>query len=266
MCLCTYTCVLDLRVLCRCRHYYSVWLNVYRRTVLLVICMHICLVYVCNTLMCLYSTNIMYRQNSLKEHLSKFLNEISASHHLNQDSFYFLQQHQQQELQISRIYKWNIKYNIINFSYSFAAHAGDAASEGGATSYYSEYDPFDYLYSTSTQYSDPVYEAVNKIDRSPLSPGLYFASTNELCNNKSESIQFRSTVNWLEYSSACHAIIVKCSAIGNGPSTIAATKYHRYKWFKIWSSQHNFGRTAAAPFVWRTTKSVNEIVRKCGDT
>ncbi|XP_037050544.1 phosphatidylinositol 4-phosphate 3-kinase C2 domain-containing subunit alpha isoform X2 [Bradysia coprophila] len=38
------------------------------------------------------------------------------------------------------------------------------------TSYYSEYDPFDYLYSGGTQYSDPVYEAVNKIDRTPISP------------------------------------------------------------------------------------------------
>lgn len=40
-----------------------------------------------------------------------------------------------------------------------------------ATSYYSENDPFDYLYSCGTQYSDPVYEAVNKVDRTPLSPG-----------------------------------------------------------------------------------------------
>lgn len=47
--------------------------------------------------------------------------------------------------------------------------AGDAASECG-TSYYSEYDPFDYLYSSGTQYSDPVYEAVIKIDRTPIFP------------------------------------------------------------------------------------------------
>lgn len=47
--------------------------------------------------------------------------------------------------------------------------AGDAASECG-TSYYSEYDPFDYLYNSGTQYSDPLYEAVNKIDRTPNSP------------------------------------------------------------------------------------------------
>lgn len=47
--------------------------------------------------------------------------------------------------------------------------AGDAASECG-TSYYSECDPFDYLYSSGTQYSDPVYEAVIKSDRAPISP------------------------------------------------------------------------------------------------
>lgn len=46
---------------------------------------------------------------------------------------------------------------------------GDAASDC-TTSYYSEYDPFDYLYSCGTQYSDPVYEAVNKIERTPISP------------------------------------------------------------------------------------------------
>lgn len=46
---------------------------------------------------------------------------------------------------------------------------GDAASEC-ETSYYSEYDPFDYLYSSGTQCSDPVYEAVIKIDRPPISP------------------------------------------------------------------------------------------------
>lgn len=51
----------------------------------------------------------------------------------------------------------------------FVLKAGDVASECG-TSYYSEYDPFDYLYSSGTQYSDPVYEAVIKIDRTPISP------------------------------------------------------------------------------------------------
>lgn len=54
---------------------------------------------------------------------------------------------------------------FINFFF-----AGDAASDC-TTSYYSEYDPFDYLYNCGTQYSDPVYEAVNKLDRNPLSPG-----------------------------------------------------------------------------------------------
>ncbi|XP_075164138.1 phosphatidylinositol-4-phosphate 3-kinase catalytic subunit Pi3K68D [Haematobia irritans] len=40
----------------------------------------------------------------------------------------------------------------------------DDASD--CTSFYAEYDPFDYLYSGgSTQYSDPVYEAVNKLDK-----------------------------------------------------------------------------------------------------
>lgn len=40
------------------------------------------------------------------------------------------------------------------------------------TTYYSEYDPFDYLYSGSgTQYSDPVYEAVIRSDQTPMSPG-----------------------------------------------------------------------------------------------
>lgn len=38
------------------------------------------------------------------------------------------------------------------------------------SNYYPEYDPFDYLYSEGTQYSDPVYEAVNKKDRTPISP------------------------------------------------------------------------------------------------
>lgn len=48
---------------------------------------------------------------------------------------------------------------------------GDAASDMSYySSYYSEYDPFDYLYSSGTQYSDPVYEAVNKIERTPVSP------------------------------------------------------------------------------------------------
>lgn len=42
----------------------------------------------------------------------------------------------------------------------------DSASD--CTSYYAEYDPFDFLYSgdTGTQYSDPMYEAVNRWDKS----------------------------------------------------------------------------------------------------
>lgn len=44
----------------------------------------------------------------------------------------------------------------------------DDASE---CTYYSEHDPFDYLYSGGTQYSDPVYDAVNKTDINLLSPG-----------------------------------------------------------------------------------------------
>lgn len=57
---------------------------------------------------------------------------------------------------------------IINFFFPNEFITGDAASECG-TSYYSECDPFDYLYSSGTQYSDPVYEAVIKIDRTPAS-------------------------------------------------------------------------------------------------
>lgn len=50
----------------------------------------------------------------------------------------------------------------------------DNASD--CTSFYAEYDPFDYLYSGgSTQYSDPVYEAVNKLDNSAVSPNGKFS-------------------------------------------------------------------------------------------
>lgn len=43
--------------------------------------------------------------------------------------------------------------------------------DSDCTSYYAEYDPFDYLYSGGgTQYSDPVYEAVNKLEKSAVSP------------------------------------------------------------------------------------------------
>lgn len=53
---------------------------------------------------------------------------------------------------------------------SLALVSGDTDSD---CTYYSEYDPFDYLYSGGggTQYSDPVYEAVIKEDISPMSPG-----------------------------------------------------------------------------------------------
>lgn len=56
-------------------------------------------------------------------------------------------------------------------SLSFApSRTAETMSE--STTYYSEYDPFDYLYSGSgTQYSDPVYEAVVRSDHTPMSPG-----------------------------------------------------------------------------------------------
>ncbi|XP_018801021.1 PREDICTED: phosphatidylinositol 4-phosphate 3-kinase C2 domain-containing subunit beta [Bactrocera latifrons] len=45
--------------------------------------------------------------------------------------------------------------------------------DSDCTSYYAEYDPFDYLYSGGgTQYSDPVYEAVNKLEKSAVSPNV----------------------------------------------------------------------------------------------
>ncbi|XP_067613396.1 phosphatidylinositol 4-phosphate 3-kinase C2 domain-containing subunit beta isoform X2 [Eurosta solidaginis] len=41
------------------------------------------------------------------------------------------------------------------------------------TSYYAEYDPFDYLYNGGgTQYSDPVYDAVNNLEKSAVSPNV----------------------------------------------------------------------------------------------
>ena len=49
--------------------------------------------------------------------------------------------------------------------HSLLISANDDASD--CNSYYAEYDPFDYLYSSSaTQYSDPVYEAVNRWEKS----------------------------------------------------------------------------------------------------
>jgi len=47
----------------------------------------------------------------------------------------------------------------------------DGASD--CTSYYAEYDPFDFLYSgdNGTQYSDPMYEAVNRWDKNATNSG-----------------------------------------------------------------------------------------------
>lgn len=55
---------------------------------------------------------------------------------------------------------------MLTFAFTFTYEGNNNASD--CTSYYAEYDPFDYLYSESngTQYSDPVYEAVNKLDSS----------------------------------------------------------------------------------------------------
>lgn len=71
--------------------------------------------------------------------------------------------------------------------------AGDAASECG-TSYYSEYDPFDYLYSSGTQYSDPVYEAVIKIDRTPISPPAN-KSRHGTSDTSNQTFDFKSYVD-----------------------------------------------------------------------
>lgn len=64
-----------------------------------------------------------------------------------------------------------MRYRFSFYFYSIFVVISDDNASDCATSYYSESDPFDYLYSCGTQYSDPVYEAVNKIDRTPLSPG-----------------------------------------------------------------------------------------------
>jgi phosphatidylinositol-4-phosphate 3-kinase len=45
-----------------------------------------------------------------------------------------------------------------------------AKNEEASNSYYSDQDPFDYIYSGGTQYSDPLYEAVIRSDRSVTSP------------------------------------------------------------------------------------------------
>lgn len=66
-------------------------------------------------------------------------------------------------------------------------YIGDVASECG-TSYYSEYDPFDYLYSCGTQYSDPVYEAAHKFNGTPMSPANneIYASNQDHFSNLSD--------------------------------------------------------------------------------
>ncbi|KAH8370988.1 hypothetical protein KR093_005859 [Drosophila rubida] len=53
----------------------------------------------------------------------------------------------------------------------------DAASD--CTSYYAEYDPFDFLYSgdNGTQYSDPMYEAVNRWDKNAANSGSVSVSS-----------------------------------------------------------------------------------------
>ncbi|XP_058466396.1 phosphatidylinositol 4-phosphate 3-kinase C2 domain-containing subunit beta [Malaya genurostris] len=50
-----------------------------------------------------------------------------------------------------------------------SSSGSDDKDETGST-YYEDYDPFDYIYSGGTQYSDPVYDAVNRSDKTPLSP------------------------------------------------------------------------------------------------
>lgn len=105
--------------------------------------------------------------------------------------FYFLCKHTTSVL--NTLIEWNLnlysmKSNII---------AGDTISECG-TSYYSEYDPFDYLYSSGTQYSDPLYEAVIKIDRTPAS-----MTNNELyvsANSIKKSFDFSQVAEQLERS------------------------------------------------------------------
>lgn len=92
---------------------------------------------------------------------------------------------------------WNSVISFILFysvQYSNEIYLGDAASECG-TSYYSEYDPFDYLYSCGTQYSDPVYEAVNRIDRTPMSPNkssAYTPSGSFLHTDMNKSLEWMS--------------------------------------------------------------------------
>ncbi|XP_055528495.1 phosphatidylinositol 4-phosphate 3-kinase C2 domain-containing subunit beta [Wyeomyia smithii] len=53
---------------------------------------------------------------------------------------------------------------------SSSGSGGSDDKDDTASTYYEDYDPFDYIYSGGTQYSDPVYEAVNRSDKTPLSP------------------------------------------------------------------------------------------------
>ncbi|KAL9702173.1 hypothetical protein quinque_005691 [Culex quinquefasciatus] len=53
---------------------------------------------------------------------------------------------------------------------SLSSGASEDDKDDTASTYYEDYDPFDYIYSGGTQYSDPVYEAVSRSDRTPLSP------------------------------------------------------------------------------------------------
>ncbi|XP_054734879.1 phosphatidylinositol 4-phosphate 3-kinase C2 domain-containing subunit beta [Anastrepha obliqua] len=79
-------------------------------------------------------------------------------------------------------------------------NADEAGCDDGSdcTSYYAEYDPFDYLYSGGgTQYSDPVYEAVNKLEKSAVSPNV-------------------SSIGWrTDYLSRDEALATDPIAIGN---------------------------------------------------
>lgn len=59
---------------------------------------------------------------------------------------------------------------IVAFAFSSLSFALRIPSDDTASTYYEDYDPFDYIYSGGTQYSDPVYEAVSRSDRTPLSP------------------------------------------------------------------------------------------------
>lgn len=100
----------------------------------------------------------------------------------------------------------------------FLITGGDNSSDC-TTSYYAEYDPFDYLYSCGTQYSDPVYEAVNKTDRTPMSPNsskfnlFIFLKISQFFNSKISSIIWMefikfNTYNNINYNSSSNSIII----------------------------------------------------------